>query len=84
MVNFKEISRGVKKLGNVGNQINGSARHVYLSRDAGNTWEDIYTGYCAHNWTSQGSILVMSPSNAPTKYIRYSLNQGKHLSMLIY
>ena len=62
--------------GNVGPSLHPSAHDTFLSRDAGETWEEIAKG--AYHWAlgDSGSVFVIVSQNTKTDRLLYSTDEG--------
>ena len=61
--------------GNVGDYLDSNNVNVYLSRDAGESWEEVVEGDWTYDWATYGNIFVMAPTvTSPDLAIRYSVD----------
>lgn len=60
----------------MGTSLHPSAHDTFLSRDAGETWEEIAKG--AYHWalSDAGSVLIIVSQNTQTDRVLYSTDEG--------
>ena len=66
---------GTGNVGSILKQERG-AQHLFISRDAGNSWYHVKKGSFVYEIGDHGGIIVMAPDDQPTNSIYYSLDEG--------
>ncbi|KAI8050565.1 hypothetical protein BDF22DRAFT_695641 [Syncephalis plumigaleata] len=66
-------------VGNVGEHLQDVEHaHTYLSRDAGQTWQEVRKGASFYEFGNYGALIVMVDQQSPTNELWYSWDMGDH------
>lgn len=66
-------------IGNVGESLGPyNAADVFLTRDAGVTWEEVYKGPHLWSFSDSGSFMILVRDQEPTDRVHYSTDNGLH------
>ncbi|KAI9488126.1 hypothetical protein BDB00DRAFT_849759 [Zychaea mexicana] len=64
-------------VGNVGNNLAPYRDgNMFLTRDAGKTWNEIQKGSHIWEFADQGALLILVDDKEPTNYVKYTTNEG--------